>query len=212
MNRDGLRSFVYRYYEDPLSSFFCWLGFSANGVTYLGLLIIIVSAYLISQGYLWIGGILVIIGGALDLIDGAIARKKGIDSKFGALLDSISDRLQEALVLFGLLVYYTQSACTVSAFGFDVCNIAVMSTYTAFVASVMVSYLRARAEGLGIQCRIGIMTRPERLAIVATGLILTVWVDWIMVFGLVSLTVLGLMTTAQRMIHTAKVINDDQTR
>ena len=209
MNRDRLRSIVFRYYEDPVSSFLCWLGFSANAGTCLGLTIIAGAAYLISQGYFLIGGIVVICGSALDLIDGAIARKKSTESKFGALLDSVSDRLQEALVLFGLLIYYSQSSCDVSVFGFNVCNFALWSTYTAFVASVMVSYLRARSEGLGIECKIGIMTRPERVAIVGVGLILTSWIHSVMLFVLVGLTVMGSVTTFQRLLHSARLTNED---
>lgn len=208
MNRARLRSLVYRYYEDPVSSFFCWLGFSANGVTYLGLAIIVGAAILISQGYLLFGGIVVLSGSALDLIDGAIARKKDTESKFGALLDSVSDRFQEAFIFFGLIVYYSGSDCDVAVLGFNACKTAVWSTYTAFVASVMISYLRARSEGLGIECKIGIMTRPERVAIVGLGLLFTSWFDSVMVFILVGITIVGFITTFQRMLHSAKVLRE----
>ena len=210
MNRDRLRYLVYRYYEDPLSSFFCWLGFSANGVTYLGLVIIAFAAYFISQGYLLIGGIVVFFGSALDLIDGAIARKKGTTSKFGALLDSVSDRFQEAFIFFGLIIYYSANDCDIQALGFGVCNIAVWSTNTAFVSSVMISYLRARSEGLGIECKIGIMTRPERVAIIGTGLIFTSLIDSLMIFILIGITVVGFVTTLQRILHSAKMIREDR--
>jgi CDP-diacylglycerol--glycerol-3-phosphate 3-phosphatidyltransferase len=147
----------------------------------------------------------------LDLIDGGLARKKGLDSKFGAMFDSVADRLQEALVLLGLLIYYSLGDCidnSVLPFkqldGFDSCALAQIMTYTAFVGSIMVSYLRSRAEGLGIECKVGIMTRPERVAVISIGLVIAHWVPFVMIMVLILLTVLGLFTTVQRLIHSSR--------
>ena len=106
MNRESLRTILSKYYEDPVSRFFDALGFSPNGVTMLGLLIVLVSSIFISLGSLLVGGVLMFVGAALDLIDGGLARRKGMVSNFGALLDSVIDRIQEALVLLGILVHY----------------------------------------------------------------------------------------------------------
>ena len=103
MDRDSLRIFLSHYYEEPVSMLFSRLGFSPNGVTLIGLLITAISALLISFGYLFVGGVVMLGGSALDLIDGGLARRKGLVSRFGALLDSVVDRLQESLVLVGIL-------------------------------------------------------------------------------------------------------------
>ena len=209
--RENLRELLYKYYEAPFAAFFDRIGFTPNMVTLLGLLIILISAIFISVGYFWIGGIIVAIGGALDLIDGALARKKGLVSKFGAMFDSVADRVQEALVLLGLLIYYSLNNCVSTDLvpfdlweGFNSCAFAQIMTYTAFVGSVMVSYLRSRAEGLGIECKVGIMTRPERVAIISVGLVIAHWVPIVMIIVLMILTVLGVFTTIQRLMHSSK--------
>ncbi len=211
ITREGLRKALFKYYEDPLSSLFDSLGFTPNMVTLLGLVVVGIAAFFISIGNFWAGGIIVASGGALDLIDGGLARRKGLDSKFGAMFDSVADRLQEALVLLGLLIYYSLNNCidnSVLPFklfdGFDSCAFAQIITYTAFVGSIMVSYLRSRAEGLGIECKVGFMTRPERVAAIAIGLVIANWVPFVMIIVLIMLTVLGIFTTAQRLIHSAK--------
>ena len=86
-----------------------------------------------------------------DLLDGALARATGKVTRFGALLDSVVDRVSEAIVLFGLLVYYVSSDVTAG----------VLLVYLALASSVMVSYLRARSEGLGVDCEVGVMTRAR---------------------------------------------------
>ena len=211
ITREGLRKALLKYYEEPLSSLFDSMGFTPNMVTLLGLLVVGIAAFFISIGNFWAGGIIVASGGALDLIDGGLARKKGLDSKFGAMFDSVADRLQEALVLLGLLIYYSLGDCidnSVLPFkqldGFDSCALAQIMTYTAFVGSIMVSYLRSRAEGLGIECKVGIMTRPERVAVISVGLVIAHWVPFVMIMVLILLTVLGLFTTVQRLIHSSR--------
>ena len=97
--RENLRELLYKYYEAPFAAFFDRIGFTPNMVTLLGLLIILISAIFISVGYFWIGGIIVAIGGALDLIDGALARKKGLVTKFGAMFEQTRNR-QSARCIF----------------------------------------------------------------------------------------------------------------
>ena len=201
MNRESLRTILSKYYEDPVSRFFDALGFSPNGVTMLGLLIVLVSSIFISLGSLLVGGVLMFAGAALDLIDGGLARRKGMVSNFGALLDSVIDRIQEALVLLGILVHYINKDPE-PVFGISSIDvIGPILCFTAFVGSVMVSYLRARSEGLGIDCKIGIMTRPERVFALGLGLILGFWIPVILILVLLTLTVLGLFTTFQRLYY-----------
>ena len=96
-----MRMLLERYYEAPVSAGFDKLGFSPNGVTILGLIVTLISAIFISLGMFLVGGIVMLIGSALDLIDGGLARRLGKVSNFGALLDSVIDRFQEALVFLG---------------------------------------------------------------------------------------------------------------
>ena len=203
-----MRAVLFRYYEEPVSAFFEKLGFSPNGVTLLGLAVTGVSALLIGTGALLIGGLVMLSGAALDLIDGGLARRKGIATKFGALLDSVSDRIQEAIVLLGLLIYYL-NAPPDSVFGvFSYEKLGVILSYTAFIGSIMVSYLRARSEGLGIDCKIGIMTRPERVVTLGFALIAAHWVPTTVMIMLFVLTVMGLITTAQRLYHSRLTLEE----
>ena len=149
------------YVENPVVLLLRRLGLSPNLVTIIGLLISGVGAYFIGTGQWWIGGLVVLFAGIFDLFDGALARATNGESRFGALLDSTVDRLSEAIVLFGLLAYYLSR-------DHDIGSILV---YAAIIGSIMVSYLRARSEGLGIDCKVGVMTRPERVALVGIGLI-----------------------------------------
>ena len=167
MNRNDIRRILQKYFEDPVVGGFSYLGFSPNGVTILGLMVAGLAAAVISFGYLWVGGIVMLAGACLDLVDGSLARRKGLISDFGALLDSVLDRLQEAIILLGLLIYFLR----------DSNDVGIVLVYTTFVSSVMVSYLRARSEGLGIECKTGLMTRPERVVIMSGGIIASAWIE-----------------------------------
>ena len=205
-----MRMLLERYYEAPVSAGFDKLGFSPNGVTILGLIVTLISAIFISLGMFLVGGIVMLIGSALDLIDGGLARRLGKVSNFGALLDSVIDRFQEALVFFGVLIYFLNGPCDSLMTGFDTCSIGPVLAYSAFIGSVMVSYLRARSEGLGIDCKIGIMTRPERVIAVGIGLILSQWISIVILFVLVIITVLGLYTTIQRLVHSSLMLKKSE--
>ena len=138
------------------------VGLTPNRVTILGLLISAGCAYLLSQGMFIAGGGVLILAGLMDMVDGALARQSGTASPRGALMDSVIDRVAEAVVFLGLLVYYLEPA---SAAEIVLINVSL-------VGSFMVSYLRARGEGLGVDCRVGVMTRPERVVALAIGLLM----------------------------------------
>jgi CDP-diacylglycerol---glycerol-3-phosphate 3-phosphatidyltransferase len=159
------------------------LGFSPNLVTLIALLGNLVAAILISQGWIQIGGFIVLLMGPLDAVDGAIARLRNEVTPLGAFFDSISDRYSELLVLGGLLVYYTRLA------DWRLC----LLTYLAAVGSVMVSYTRARGEGLGFSVKYGLLTRVERYLVMAPSLIFN-----LPAVGLWVIAVLGNFTAAQR--------------
>lgn len=150
-----------RYLEEPMARVLKSVGLTPNRVTVLGLLISAGCAYLLSQGMFIAGGGVLILAGLMDMVDGALARQSGTASPRGALMDSVIDRVAEAVVFLGLLVFYLEPA---SAAEIVLINVSL-------VGSFMVSYLRARGEGLGVDCRVGVMTRPERVVALAIGLL-----------------------------------------
>ncbi|MSO43846.1 MAG: CDP-alcohol phosphatidyltransferase family protein [Thermoleophilia bacterium] len=166
-------------------------GVTPNAVTVFGFLATVATAILVG-GHLWIAaGIVFVIGSISDMFDGAVARMSGRTSRFGAFLDSNLDRLGEGLVLGGIGV----------ALAVDGHIWAVGMTFAALAGSFMVSYARARAEGLGITSnRGGVMTRTERLLLVGFGIFFGGWGITLPVVVTI-LTVGTLITFAQRMIY-----------
>ena len=162
--RYGLRGSVTKWFERPAVSLLVTLKFSPSAATFVGLAIAVIAAYFISEGEFLIGGILVLVGSVFDLLDGGIARATGTVSKRGALMDSVFDRVSELAVLLGLAMYFVSGA--------DESELAVLLAFVAMSGSTMVSYVRARAEGLGVKGTAGFMTRPERIAVLVICLIL----------------------------------------
>lgn len=197
MNRASAREMISSYVERPVAGALAKLGVSPNMVTFAGLVGAGISAWLISEGMLIAGGVVMLIAGVLDLFDGALARSTGQDSAFGALLDSVVDRVSEIVVLLGLLLYYARSDSLEGT----------ALVYLAAGGSVMVSYLRARSEGLGIDCKVGIMTRPERVAALGFGLIVGHWAPVVTLVVLGVIAGLTILTTAQRLIHTGRSLS-----
>ena len=140
----------------------------------------------IALGQPQIAGVLLILTSGFDLLDGALAKATGKGSKFGAFLDSTLDRYSEAIVLLGLLWLSVQRTQTQDIY----------LIYIVVVGSLLVSYTRARAEGLGLECRVGLLGRPERIAVLCVGLIF----NWVTV-ALLILAVFSHVTALQRMIH-----------
>lgn len=142
---------------DPMAVFFNRLGIAPNTMTILGLLMNVGAAYFLSQGQMFWGGVLVLIGGPFDALDGTMARLRGEASDFGAFVDSVTDRYSELFILGGLSFYFTQTGDWLS----------VMGCYAAAVGSVMVSYTKARAVSLKFNADVGILTRVERYLVIA---------------------------------------------
>ena len=167
------------------------LGVQPNTVTTFGFILSLVAAAAVWQGMWPWAAILVLVASAFDMVDGALARVSDQGSTFGAFFDSTLDRLSEAAIGLGLIGYFL-------SFG-D--NPTVMGTAIMLVGSQMVSYTRARAEGLGLSCNVGWFQRPER--VIALGLALLFPFDFIIVLKIVIwlLAILTLLTTLQRVIH-----------
>lgn len=197
--RDSARQAVADYVERPVARLLARLGLTPNLVTLIGLAIAGAGAYLIATGHWWGGGLIVLFAGAFDMFDGALARATGKASDFGALLDSTIDRVSEAVVLLGLLAFYLSS-------NDDLGSILV---YVALVGSIMVSYMRARSEGLGIDCKVGVMTRPERVVAIGTALIVGHWLPITMLVVLGAIGALTTVTAVHRLVHTSRMINSE---
>ena len=157
------RSFIPQFIKDGyqngivrLVDVFIKLKIHPNFFTILGLLIAVLAAIFYAIGDLRLGGLFVLLAGISDTFDGKIARQQGIASKFGAVFDSSLDRYAEFLMFFGIGFYFIKIGDTLS----------IITAIVAFIAlsgSVMVSYVRARAEGIGYNCSVGVMQRAERI-------------------------------------------------
>ena len=152
-------------------------------ITVAGLIGCIPAMILVSQGNLLAGGIIFLLASLLDLFDGALARKSNSSSDRGALLDSVADRISEALIMAGIL-YYGWSIQDKSI---------VLFSFGSVVGSLLVSYIRARAEGLGLKLSDGWFTRPERVIVISALLLFNVVAP-----GLILLTILTFLTALQR--------------
>lgn len=135
------------------------IGVTANMITLIGLCVNVIAAFFLATGRLVIAGVLILIGGSFDMMDGAVARVAPNSSPSGALLDSVIDRYSEGVVFLGALIYFYLNS---NFYG-------VILVFAAMVGSILVSYVRARAEGLRIECKVGFMQRPERIAVLAFG-------------------------------------------
>ena len=144
-----------------ISSFFLKAGLTPNLITLLGLLGNIGAALFISKGNFIIGGVVALVAGTFDAIDGTMARLSGEPSKFGCFFDSLIDRYSEMTLLLGILVHFSSINN----------NTGIILVYLALCGSFLVSYIRARAEGLGVEVRKGILTRVERLLILVISLL-----------------------------------------
>lgn len=181
-SREELRGAVLRYVEIPGARAFKTVGLTPNLITLLGFAVCVAGAALVALGWPLYGGIIFLLGSFLDLFDGALARLTGKASPFGALLDSVFDRLGEAALFVGLALYYL-----LGNLAFGQLILSMLAVLLGLVFSQGVSYLRARGEGLGAFTRSGIMTRTERVIILGVGLIveglapvpIMVWVLWV---------------------------------
>jgi CDP-diacylglycerol--glycerol-3-phosphate 3-phosphatidyltransferase len=160
MFTEAARKYFRILYEPP-ARFFSTLGISPNVITMFGFLLMIGIAIVLAQGYLFLGGILIIIAALFDAMDGTLARMMGRTSRFGAFLDSTLDRYSEAVIFLGLFIYLSGQNQ----------NLELLLIYATVVGSLMVSYARARAEGIGISLKDGLFTRFERVFLLVVGLL-----------------------------------------
>lgn len=163
-------------------------GVTPNSVTVLGFLFNLITAGVLATGHLSTGGALLLVAGVFDMLDGALARVSARQSDFGAFLDSLLDRYSEATVLLALIFVFTVRGQTP----------AVLLVYAVAVGSILISYARARAEGLGLDCKVGIAPRPERVIILGIGLLFNPVTT---IAALSVLAILTHVTAMQRLYH-----------
>jgi CDP-diacylglycerol--glycerol-3-phosphate 3-phosphatidyltransferase len=171
---------------------------SPNWFTIVGLLLNIVVAAVIASGNLILSGLLVLGAGAFDMLDGAVARATNRITRFGGFLDSTLDRYSEAILYFGLIVYFQR---------FDPDENAILLVYAAAIGSLMVSYARARAEAAGTDAEVGLFARPERVILIALALLIQ---RPILAAGI--LAILTNVTTLQRIVHVWRTTRSSEPR
>jgi CDP-diacylglycerol--glycerol-3-phosphate 3-phosphatidyltransferase len=181
---------------DHLFRPFAWLLLACrvtpNQVSLMGILLNLITAWLIVDGQLLLAGLMYLLAGGLDLLDGILARLAKMATRFGAFLDSTADRISEGVVFAAIAYHFAHNGQSLDA------AVAVL----ALLGSLLVSYTRARAEGLGLQCKVGIVTRAERVVLVAFGLMFGLLAEAIYV-----LAALTAFSTTQRIVHTMRQLH-----
>jgi len=170
---------------DAFGKLFNRLGLMPNTVTILGLVGNTIGAILLARGEMTWGGILILVMGPVDALDGTMARLRGMAGSFGAFVDSVTDRYSELVIYAGLLYYYVHQGEELGA----------MLVFAAAAGSVLVSYVRARGQSLNWDTKVGILTRFERYLVLAPSLVFR-----IPTVGLAIIAVLANITALQRII------------
>ncbi|HSH45791.1 MAG TPA: CDP-alcohol phosphatidyltransferase family protein [Longimicrobiales bacterium] len=195
MQLESLRSGVYRI----LYPFTDWLAarrVHPNLLTTLGFLVTMTSAFAFHQHMVRTAGFLILLGGFFDILDGRVARISGLGSKFGAFYDSTLDRISEVAVYLGLLSLYNDYRLELGDVGM------IYLIMLAMAGSLMVSYTRARAEALGLDCRVGLMPRAERVVLIGAASLFfgTAWNGLVLKGVIVILAVTTIFTAFQRIV------------
>jgi CDP-diacylglycerol---glycerol-3-phosphate 3-phosphatidyltransferase len=162
-----------------------------NAISLTGFVLCAVAAVLVWQEHLFWGGLAFVLGSVCDTLDGRYSRMSGKGTAFGAFLDSTLDRIEEGMVLTAVAVLFSKAGD----------DRAVAAVVIAVVASLMVSYTRARAEALGVECKVGIADRAVRVVILSAALLLTSFGLDVLDIGVYVLAVLSVITVIQRIWH-----------
>ena len=214
--RDFLQQVIYKIIN-PAVRGMIKIGITPNFITTTGLILNIAAAVLFvyagmyhagELAYVGWGGALVLFAGLFDMIDGRLARLGNMSSTFGALYDSVLDRYSELVTLFGIFYYLILQGYVYGS----------MITFVALIGSLMVSYVRARAEGLGLECKVGLMQRPERVVLTALGAVCCGLLRnctafdpmLVLIVPLAVIAVLANITAFVRIAHCRKLLNRKQ--
>lgn len=174
---------AFKWFLDPIGGFLNRIGLTPNSVTLLGVFGNIVAAYFVVKGQISIGGLIMLIVWPIDALDGTMARLRGEASDWGAFVDSVSDRYSE-LIILGALLYY---------FAMNNLQVAEIVTFAAAAGSILVSYVKARAEAQSFSAKEGLLTRAERYLVLGPALLFNY-----PVIGVWIIAVLANFTALQR--------------
>lgn len=180
------------FLDKPLSTVAKKIDLSPNSITVAGFL----TTTLAAAAFAWdlrVGGVLLLLGGAMDVLDGVVARARGKVTDFGAFLDSVLDRYSDAFIFLGLSWYFYRNGNLIG----------VALSLGTMIGALLTSYVRARAEGMGRECKAGLLERPERIILLVFG----AFSGW-MVEVLWAMLFLTHLTVAQRMLHVHKSMED----
>jgi CDP-diacylglycerol--glycerol-3-phosphate 3-phosphatidyltransferase len=171
-----------------------------NAISLTGFVLNVVAAVLVTQRLFFLSGVAFVVGSVCDTLDGRYSRMSGKGTAFGAFLDSTLDRVEEGIVLAAVAAYF-------SARGDDLAVAAVVVTV---LGSLMVSYTRARAEALGVECKVGLATRPVRVVILSAGLLFARGASLgdfeLLAPAIYAMAVLTTFTVLQRVLHVRKAL------
>ena len=186
------KTLSYRFTE-PVVRLLSRTAITPSAITWSGFLLTAGAAALIITEHLLVAGLVVLSAGFFDILDGALARRTNQVTRFGAVLDSTLDRLSEAVLLLGILVFYAREQSIPG----------ILLVGAALIGSLLVSYIRARAEALGLECQVGIFTRAERVIVLVLGLLLNP-IGNALIIALAIIVVLSFFTAGQRLLYVWK--------
>ena len=185
-NLSAVRYAVANYLTQPAVRLLTRTSITPSTITWFGFSLAVGAGALIITRHLFAAGFLVLLAGFFDILDGALARYTNRTTRFGAVLDSILDRLAEAVLLLAILVLLARDQSVAQ----------ILLVGVALLSSLLVSYIRARAEALGLQCQVGLFTRAERVIVLALGL----WLNQV-VIALAIIVVFSFITAGQRLVY-----------
>jgi CDP-diacylglycerol--glycerol-3-phosphate 3-phosphatidyltransferase len=171
-----------------------------NAISMTGLALNVVAAVLVTQRLFFLAGVAFIVGSVMDMLDGRYSRMSGKGTPFGAFLDSTLDRIEEGVVLAAVAAYFAERGD----------ELAVTAVVAAVLFSLMVSYTRARAEALGVECKVGIASRPVRVVVLSAGLVFAKGASLgdfeLLEPAVYTLAGLAIVTTFQRIFHVRRAL------
>lgn len=179
------------YLTEPVVRLLARTSITPNVITWFGFTLAVGAAVFITGGHLLAAGLVVLLAGFFDLLDGALARYTNRATRFGAVLDATLDRLSEGVLLLGIMFLYAGEEETIG----------VLLAGAALLASMSVSYVRARAEAMGIECLVGLFTRLHRVIVLALGLLLSQLFDNALIIALAIIVGLSFFTVGQRLVY-----------
>jgi len=181
-----VRKKLEKIFTDPVVTLLAKTGVTPNTLTWIGFLIAGVTAVFAALGNILVAGLLLLFVGYFDMLDGSLARRTGKVSVFGEVLDSTLDRLSEGVILIGLLYWFAIEGTVVG----------IMLAGAAMLSSLVVSYIRAKAEIIKVECHKGLFTRPERVIVLAIGFFIN---QVEIALGIIAFC--SLLTVGQRLFH-----------